>query len=102
MKKDNLLIITPVRHIEGFVDEAKKNFKLSVLENPSMNELKKKIKYAKYVFTNPNMSKLPCEELLKMQVEVICTASTGTVHIDEKFCKKKDKKFVVKKKIKSY
>ena len=41
MKKDNLLIITPVRHIEGFVDEAKKNFKLSVLENPSMNELKK-------------------------------------------------------------
>ncbi len=100
MKKNNLLIITPVAHIDGFINEAKKNFKLKILENPSMNKLRREIKYTKYIFTNPNMSKIYLgEELLKnTQVEVICTASTGTVHIDEKFCKKNKIKILSLKK----
>ena len=43
-EKDNLLIITPVRHIDNFIYEAKKNFKLQILENPSKNLIKKKNK----------------------------------------------------------
>lgn len=92
MKKDNLLIITPVNHIEKFISEAKKFFRLKILKNPTQNVLKKNIKKTKYIFTNPNMTQIYLgEKLLKnTDVKAICTASTGTIHIDEKYCKKQN------------
>ena len=92
MKKDNLLIITPVNHIEKFISEAKKFFRLKILKNPTQNVLKKNIKNTKYIFTNPNMTQIYLgEKLLKnTDVKAICTASTGTIHIDEKYCKKQN------------
>ncbi len=89
--KSRLLIITPVAHIKNFLIKAKSNFKVIYLPNINKKKLKDKIKYVDYIFTNPNMSKifLGNEVIKGTKLRAICTASTGTNHIDVDLLTKK-------------
>ncbi len=95
MKK--LLIVTPTGHIKGFDQKAKKNFETINLNNPTDKELLKNIKTANFIFTNPNMSKIffSRKNLSSAKnLSCICTASTGTNHIDLNYLKKKRIKLI--------
>lgn len=92
--KKKLLIITPVNHLNGFLNKAKKKFKLvNYLPDPSKKEVIKNIKNVDYIFTNPNMSKFKIDKKVLnsgKKLVCICTASTGTNHIDLTYAKKKN------------
>tara|TARA_Y100000389_G_scaffold204115_1_gene255082 strand:- start:973 stop:1938 length:966 start_codon:yes stop_codon:yes gene_type:complete len=94
--KSKLLIITPVSHIENFLNKAKKNFQVFYFPNIDKDRLKKKIKSIDYIYTNPNMSKIFLgKEIIKnTNLKAICTASTGTNHIDIDYIKKKNIKLL--------
>ncbi len=105
MKKKNkrkLLIITPVDHLDGFLDNTKKNFQIiKYFKNPSKNDVINNIKDANYIFTNPNMSKFKInDEIINAgkKLKCICTASTGTNHIDINYAIKKNIKILSLKK----
>lgn len=102
--KRKLLIVTPVDHLEGFLKKAKKNFKLvNYLKNPSINDVYKNIKNTNYIFTNPNMSQFKIDkEIINAgkKLKCICTASTGTNHIDIKYANKKNIHIISLKKYK--
>tara|TARA_Y100000768_G_C23980939_1_gene685736 strand:- start:1158 stop:2141 length:984 start_codon:yes stop_codon:yes gene_type:complete len=102
--KRKLLIITPVDHLEGFLKKAKKNFELvNYIKNPSLNDVFKNIKNTNYIFTNPNMSKFKIDEEIinaGKKLKCICTASTGTNHIDIRYANKKNIHIISLKKYK--
>ena len=102
--KRKLLIVTPVDHLEGSLKKAKKNFKLvNYLKNPSINDVYKNIKNTNYIFTNPNMSQFKIDkEIINAgkKLKCICTASTGTNHIDIKYANKKNIHIISLKKYK--
>ena len=106
--KKRLLVITPISHIDGLEKLLKKYFKLDKIENPSNKQIFKIIQNYEIIFTNPNMSKVfLSQELLQKakKLEIICTASTGTNHIDLSYAYKKkikilslrDKKKIINK-----
>lgn len=102
--KRKLLIITPVDHLEGFLNKAKKNFELvNYIKNPTLNDVFKNIKNTNYIFTNPNMSKFKIDEEIinaGKNLKCICTASTGTNHIDIRYANKKNIHIISLKKYK--
>lgn len=107
MKKKNkrkLLITTPVDHLDGFLNKVKKNFEIvKYFKNPSIKDVLKNIKHSNYIFTNPNMSKFKInKEIIDAgeKLKCICTASTGTNHIDMKYANKKNIKVLSLKKYK--
>ncbi len=104
MKKKNILVITPVKHIMGVYNELKKIGNIIYLPDPKLNELLKIKKDINIIFTNPNKSKIFIgSQVFKKfkNLETICTASTGTVHIDEELAlQKKIKVISLKKEIK--
>ena len=88
MKK--VLVITPICHIKNVLStlEGINNTFLVVLPDCSIKDFKKH-NDAYAIFTNPNKSSiyLGRENLENfVNLRVICTASTGTVHIDKKYC----------------
>ena len=90
--KKRLLVMTPISHIAGLERLLKKYFKLDKIENPSNKQIFKIIQNYEIIFTNPNMSKVfLSQELLQKakKLETICTASTGTNHIDLSYAYKK-------------
>lgn len=91
--KRKLIITTPVDHLDGFLMKVKNNFKLvKYLKDPSLNDVVKNIKSIDYIFTNPNMSRFRINKKIIDAGEIlkcICTASTGTNHIDFKYANKK-------------
>ena len=90
--KKRLLVMTPISHITGLEKLLKKYFKLDKIENPSNKQIFKIIQNYEIIFTNPNMSKVfLSQELLQKakKLEIICTASTGTNHIDLSYAYKK-------------
>ena len=90
--KKRLLVMTPISHIAGLERLLKKYFKLDKIENPSNKQIFKIIQNYEIIFTNPNMSKVfLSQELLQKakKLEIICTASTGTNHIDLSYAYKK-------------
>ncbi len=106
--KKRLLVITPISHIDGLEKLLKKYFKLDKIENPNNKQIFKIIQNYEIIFTNPNMSKVfLSQELLQKakKLEIICTASTGTNHIDLSYAYKKkikilslrDKKKIINK-----
>ena len=81
-----ILVITPVRHIAGVPELLESIGEVVYLEDPTESEVIDQIASYDAIFTNPNKSKvfigkdvLDAAENLK----VICTASTGTNHIDK-------------------
>jgi D-3-phosphoglycerate dehydrogenase / 2-oxoglutarate reductase len=99
--KKNLLVITKVDSIKGLKSKLKKKYNILYLPDATMNQLnqidkieKKKISA---IFTNPNKTKIKLDNLVLNKfsnLEVICTASTGLIHIDVDLCKKKDIKII--------
>jgi len=98
MKKNNtILVITPILHIEGLMESLKKSGKLIIFENPSKNDLRKILIKANVIFTNPNKSKIYIGKDLidkAINLKVICTASTGTNHIDVNYARSKKIKII--------
>ena len=98
--KNKLIIITPVDHIEKFLKKANNFFQVSYHPEINQNRLKNKIKNQKYIFTNPNMSKIFLDKNIieNSNIKAICTASTGTNHIDLDYIKKNKIKLLSLKK----
>ena len=94
--KSKLLICTPIKDIKDLNQKLKKYFILSYRPNVSENKLKNLSQFD-YIFTNPNMSKIRFNQkfLIKCKkLKAICTASTGTNHIDLNYIKKNKIKLV--------
>ena len=91
-KEIKILVITPTNHIEGLNNNLKKIGSIKFMTDPSYEQIKKIIKNYDGIFTNPNKSKVFLDKnLLKSanKLKVICTASTGTNHIDVAYAKQK-------------
>ena len=89
--RSQIIVITPVKHIDNFEDKVNKLGAVAITENISIEGFKKIISNYDIIFTNPNKSKIYLGYAnLKnaKKLKIICTASTGTNHIDLDFCKK--------------
>lgn len=90
--KIKILVITPVKHIKGLVEILESIGIVDYLDDPSLDEVIKTIRNYDAIFTNPNKSKVFIGKALLDSAEklkVICTASTGTNHIDKEIAKDK-------------
>lgn len=86
-----ILVITPIRHIHG-VSELLESFgEVTYLDDPSSDEVLDVIAGYDALYTNPNKSKVFIDSQLidaGTNLKVICTASTGTNHIDKIYAEK--------------
>ncbi len=90
--KPKVLVITPVHHIKGVVKTLESFADVTYLEDPSLLEVIGTIENYDSIYTNPNKSKVYIgSELINAanNLKVICTASTGTNHIDKDYAKNK-------------
>tara|TARA_B100001175_G_scaffold315086_1_gene325877 strand:+ start:2476 stop:3423 length:948 start_codon:yes stop_codon:yes gene_type:complete len=90
--KPKVLVITPVHHIKGVRETLESFAEITYLDDPSLQEAIEVIENFDVVFTNPNKSKVFIgSELINAakKLKVICTASTGTNHIDMNYAAKK-------------
>ena len=90
--KKLILVITPIKHIKGVKDQLKKAGELLIFEDANLSDIKKHIKNIDAIFTNPNKSNIFIGKdiiSLSEKLKVICTASTGTIHIDSNYAKKR-------------
>ena len=99
MKKNNpeILVITPIKHIPGVIEILNSVGNITFIDDPSLDDVIKIISNFDAIFTNPNKSKVFIgKELIDAgtKLSVICTASTGTNHIDKKYCKVKNIKVI--------
>ena len=95
--KYNILVMTPIKNIAGVYEVLQECGKIIYLEDPTITEVEKIIKGIDIIFTNPNKSKVFIgEDLIKKakNLKIICTASTGTNHIDIKFAKNQKIKII--------
>ena len=86
--RPKILVITPVRHINGVKETLESFAEVTYLEDPSLQEVIEIIEPYDSIFTNPNKSKVYIgPELIDAakNLKVICTASTGTNHIDKDY-----------------
>ena len=88
----NIVCITPILEIDGLYDRLKLMSDNFIYEPDIDSDTLKtllKVSGADYIFTNPNKQNymLDGDLLQDGQVKVICTVSTGTNHIDLKYCK---------------
>ena len=100
-KRAKILSITPISHIRNVEKELKKIGELKILNDPSVDQVKKIIHQFDAIFTNPNKSKVFIGKHVfdrAKKLKVICTASTGTNHIDLKYANKKKIKIISLKK----
>ena len=82
-----LLIITSLDDLKDVKKLLKNNFKITYKKNITNFEISKIISSYDAIFTNPNNSKVYFDKKLiekAINLKVICTASTGTTHIDKK------------------
>jgi len=88
----NIVCITPILEIEGLYERLESMSDLLLMYAPELDRDKLKIllKVGRLdcIFTNPNKQNYMLDEDLLQhgQIKVICTASTGTNHIDVKYC----------------
>lgn len=90
-RKVNILVITPIKHINGVLSALKDFGNVTIIEEPSYNQVFQVINEFDAIFTNPNKSNVFISEDLMKQgtnLKAICTASTGTNHIDIESAKK--------------
>ncbi len=87
-----ILVITPINHIEGVRSILEKGGKLIYREDPSHEEVNTLVPEVDAIFTNPNKSDVYISEGIMQNaqnLDVICTASTGTNHIDKEYASEK-------------
>lgn len=92
MHKYKILCITPIKHIPNIEDALKKLGDLTIIDDPLPEDLKLIDNDFDIIFTNPNKSKIYIgSELFESwkSLKFVCTASTGTVHIDKDFIEKR-------------
>ena len=96
MNKKKILVITEVKHINNLTNELNKIGKVTYLDNPNFNQVKKIINNYDVIFTNPNKSKIYIGKKLleNSKLEVVCTASTGLNHINVNYLKKRKIKII--------
>ncbi|MBF0438323.1 MAG: hypothetical protein HQL93_04290 [Magnetococcales bacterium] len=90
--KPRILVITPVRHIAGVQAILESIGEVTYRDDPTLEEVVKLIPGYHVLFTNPNKSNVFIgREVLDAGVDlkVICTASTGTNHIDKPLVKER-------------
>jgi D-3-phosphoglycerate dehydrogenase len=94
--KKKLLIITTIFNKTLFFNKANIFFDIAYQPEISPVYFRKIIKKFDYLFTNPNKTKifLGYKNLKKCKLKAICTASTGTTHIDKDFLIKKNIKLI--------
>ena len=83
--KPKLLVITPIKHINGVAEQLENFSDITYLDDPELEEVFPLIKDFDAIYTNPNKSRIFIDsELINAgkKLKVICTASTGTNHID--------------------
>jgi phosphoglycerate dehydrogenase-like enzyme len=81
-----ILVITPVRHILGVPEILEDSGEVTYMDDPSSEEVISVIGDFDAIFTNPNKSKVFIGKKVldaAKNLKVICTASTGTNHIDK-------------------
>ena len=86
--RPKILVITPVQHINGVKETLESFAEVTYLEDPSLQAVIEIIEPYDSIFTNPNKSKVFIgPELIDAakNLKVICTASTGTNHIDKDY-----------------
>jgi D-3-phosphoglycerate dehydrogenase / 2-oxoglutarate reductase len=84
-KRLSILVITPVAHIDGLIEKLSRIGDVIYMPDPTEKEVLKKTNEINAVFTNPNKSKVYLgHEIISSSknLKVICTASTGRIHID--------------------
>ena len=88
---ENIVCITQLKHLDGVYDLLKEFGYVTYVPDITKEELKSTLfeTKTKYLFTNPNKQPFILdEEVLKdSNIKVINTCSTGTNHIDMKYCK---------------
>jgi phosphoglycerate dehydrogenase-like enzyme len=90
--KPHILVITPVRHIKGVAELLESIGQVTYKDNPTQKEVVRSLAGIHAIFTNPNKSNVFLgKEVLDagQDLRVLCTASTGTVHIDKAYAAKK-------------
>jgi len=86
----NILVITPIKHIDGLYEKVSRMGRVTYLPDPTLNEVLELVSEFNVIFTNPNKSKvfLGSKVFEKgKNLRAICTASTGTVHIDKELAR---------------
>lgn len=89
-QRPQILVITPVRHISGVAEILQQSGDVTYLDDPTASEVAAVVAGFEAVFTNPNKSKVflgPGVLGAAERLRVICTASTGTNHIDKVWAK---------------
>ena len=89
--KHKILVITPVKHIQGITKSLNLLGEVKYMDDPTTDEVLTIIKDFNVIFTNPNKSKVYLgKKILDAcnKLDVICTASTGTNHIDKEYAQK--------------
>ena len=85
-----ILVITPVKHILGVEKKLKKIGNVTFMDDPNTGEVLEIIEKYNAIFTNPNKSKIYLDNSVfcrAKNLKVICTASTGTNHINKEQAK---------------
>lgn len=85
MKAPSILVITPIEHISGVREILENVGSISYHPDPTQEQVMQLVQEHDAIFVNPNKSKVYLsDELMSLgpKLKVICTASTGTVHID--------------------
>lgn len=86
--KPKILVITPVRHIAGVPEILEATGDVTYMDDPTAAEATAAIGAYDAVYTNPNKSRAYLgREFMDAahNLKVICTASTGTNHIDKAY-----------------
>lgn len=82
----NILCITPIDHLPEVKNELSSLGDLKIIDDPELKDITIDLKTADVIFTNPNKSKIFLgKDVLQVSphLKIICTASTGTNHIDK-------------------
>ena len=92
MRRPRILVITPVHHVKGVVELLENIGDITYLDDPTMSEVMNCIVDYEAIFTNPNKSQIFIGRKIidpATNLQVICTASTGTNHIDKIYAAEK-------------
>jgi len=90
--RTRILVITPVRHIAGVAENLEQTGYVTYMDDPSVQDVVDCIGDFDAIFTNPNKSRVFLgREVIDAahRLRVICTASTGTNHIDKAYAAEK-------------
>jgi phosphoglycerate dehydrogenase-like enzyme len=95
--KPKILVITPVKHIIGVSETLERFAEVTYVDDPTRDEVVQMIGDYDALYTNPNKSKVFIgKEVIDaaVKLKVICTASTGTNHIDKNYAKAKNLPYI--------